>query len=145
MEFNNEQAALNNIYQCAKTGSRTISGLMPKIENANFRTDLKTQDDAYRSIQTEAAKQLMQMGETPSDISPFKKAGMWANVNMSTLLKTDASHLAELMISGSTMGITNVTKVMNNYQNPNPQVADLANRFIQNEQGNIDRMKVHLR
>ena len=144
MESINEKAILNDIFQSAQIGSKAICDLLPKVENATFRADLKTQDSQYKDIQKDAAGQLMQMGETPQELGTMKKAGMWASVNAQTVINTDTSHLAEVMINGSTMGITNMTKLVNTYQNPNLQVKGLADRLIQMEEQNIQRLKTYL-
>lgn len=144
MESINEKAILNDIYQSAQISSRAICDLLPKVENSTFRSDLKTQDGQYKDIQKEAANQLMQMGETPQELGTMKKAGMWASVTAQTAMNTDTSHLAELMINGSTMGLTNMTKLVNTYQNPNPQVKGLAERVIQMEEQNIQRLRTYL-
>lgn len=144
MDTNTAKSVLNNIYLNAKTGSRGINDLMPKADSADFLAQLKAQDDTYRTIQQEAANQLIQMGEAPTDIGPLKKASMWASVNLNTLVNSDTSHLAELMITGSTMGITQMTKVLNGYQNPDPQIKALGDRLVQTQQQHIDQLKTYL-
>lgn len=144
MESINEKAILNDIYQSAQVGSKAICDLLPKVENASFRSDLKSQDSQYKDIQKQAANQLMQLGETPEELSAMKKAGMWASVGVQTAMNTDTTHLAELMINGSTMGITNMSKLVNTYENPKPEVKGLAERVIQMEEQNIQRLRTYL-
>ena len=74
----------------------------------------------------------------------MKKAGMKMGVMMNTALDDTTSHMAELMIKGSSMGITQMTKVLNDYQPPRKEVTELANRLITAEQNNIDRLKAYL-
>lgn len=144
MDCNNDKSVLNNIYQTAQTGSQGISDLMPKINNSSFRDDMKQQDNEYRTIQQQATQQLIQMGDTPSEIGAIQRAGMWATVNTRTIMNSDTSHLAEMMITGSTMGITNMTKALNTYQSPNPQVKTLAEQLITTQQQHIERLKSYL-
>lgn len=144
MDTNNDKSVLNNIYQNAQAASHGISDLMPKITNSSFRDDLKQQDSEYRSIQQQATQQLIQMGDTPSEIGPLQRAGVWASMNTKTIMNADTSHLAEVMITGSNMGITNMTKILNTYQNPNPQVQTLAQQLITTEQQHVERLKTYL-
>ena len=139
-----EASVLNSIYRGARIGKESIENLLPKTEHPGFRDDLRTQENEYDAICKEAANKLMEMGNTPDPIGSYKKLGMKAAVEMNTMLNTDTSHLAEMMINGSTMGITNMTKILNGYQNPDSQVYDLAQKLITMEQNNIERLKVYL-
>lgn len=144
METYNDKAILNDIYRNAQSGSQSICDLMPKVTNSTFRDDLKAQGNEYKDIARLASDQIIQMGDTPSEFGALQRAGMWASVNSKTMMNSDTTHLAEMMIQGSTMGITNMTKVINNYQNPNPQVKALADRLINTENQNIERLKTYL-
>lgn len=137
-------SVLNSIYRDAALGSSAISDLLPKTENAQFRSDLRTQESEYNAICAEATNQLSSLGLKPDPIGAGKIVGMKASVTMNTIMNTDTSHLAEMMIQGSTNGITSMTKVLNGYPNPDPQVKGLADRLIQVEQQNIARLKAYL-
>ena len=145
MQNNNDIAVLNSIYRNAKTGCQGIADILPKTENAGFRSDLKTQESQYKMISGEAASHLISLGTEPDPVSPVKKAGMKVSAEMNTWMNNDTTHLAEMMIQGSNMGITNMTKVLNGYPNPNPEVKNLANRLIDIEHQNIERLKTYLR
>ncbi len=145
MPMTNDEAVLNDIYEGAKVGSQAINDLLPKVENPQFRSDLMTQDKEYQKIRSEAASQLLSRGREPSDIGVMKKMGMKMSVDMNTLMNTDTPHLAQMMITGSTMGITNMTKVLNGYNKPHPEIKGLADRLIQLEQQNIQRLKTYLK
>ena len=42
MEFNNEYELLQEIYRGARMGEESIRLLLPKVDNARFRSDLQT-------------------------------------------------------------------------------------------------------
>ena len=144
MQKDNDASVLNSIYNGAKIGSQAISDILPKTENTQFRSDLYTQEKQYEGISNEAASQLIAMGMEPDTVGGMKKMGMKFATEINTIMNSDTSHLAELMIKGSNMGITNMTKVLNGYSNPKPEVKNLADRLIQIEQQNIDRLKMYL-
>ena len=143
-QMTTEVSVLNSIYRGARIGSESIENILPKTEHPAFRDDLRTQEGEYEAIMKEAANRLMEKGNTPDPIGSYKKVTMKAAVEMSTMANCDTSHLAEIMIKGSTMGITNMTKILNGYQNPDPQVAGLAQKLITTEQQNIERLKTYL-
>ncbi|MBQ3404244.1 MAG: hypothetical protein IJG63_02350, partial [Oscillospiraceae bacterium] len=121
-----------------------IQDIMPKVEDSNFMSDIRTQFQQYSDIRVQAEARLLSIGAKPEPVGMMKKAGMKMATEMNTVLSNDTAHLAELMIKGSNMGITNMTKVMNNYTDPDPEVSTLADRLIQTEQQNIERLKVYL-
>ena len=144
MQKNSEAAVLNSIYRGAKTGASAIQDILPKVEDSGFMSDMKTQFEQYNSISGQAEAQLLNMGAKPEPVGVMKQVGMKAATEMNTMLNNDTGHLAELMIKGSNMGITNMTKVMNNYADPKPEVKELADRLIKTEQMNIERLKAYL-
>ncbi len=141
---NNEASVLNSIYRGAATGSQSICDLLPKTDNPQFRTELNAQEQQYEAIKVAAAAKLKAMGVEPEPVGLMKQAGMKAVSGMHTMLNSDTSHLAELMINGSNMGITNMTKILNGYPNPQPDIKHLADRLIQVEKDNIERLKNYL-
>lgn len=144
MQKNSNVNVLNSIYRGAETGIQAITDLIPKVKDPGFRSDLETQEREYRTISAEAVTQMQALGSSPDPVSPVKKVGMKAAVSMNTMTDITTSHLAELMIKGSNMGIVNMTKVINDYSEPKDEIAGLGNRLIQLEQQNIDRLKAYL-
>ena len=140
----NDDAVLNSIYRNAETAQTAIFDLIPKVEHAGFLSDIRTQQAEYSAISAEAVSQLSAMGKGPEPVNRAKKLGMKMGVEMNTMLQNDVSHLAQLMIKGSNMGIINMTKVLNDYPNPKPEVKGLADRLIQAEHQNLERLKVYL-
>lgn len=86
---------------------------------------------------------------------------LWMSVQGNTLCNRETSHLAEMMIQGSNMGILSLTKILNSFGSPeaNPaqsqqdnqqappaqnQAIDLARTTIQAEEDNINRLKIYL-
>jgi hypothetical protein len=72
----------------------------------------------------------------------------WATVGMkmNTLIDSSQSHIAQMMIEGSTMGVTDTTKVIHEYEG-NPEcrdVLDLARDIVKFEEQNIEDMKKFL-
>lgn len=144
MNKHNDDSILNAIYQNAETGQQAIFDLLPKIDNENFLNDVKTQQAEYAAVASEAVSRLAAMDITPKPLGAGKKLGMKAGVNMNTMLDSSTSQLAQMMIKGSTNGVIAMTRALNDYQNPNPDIKGLADRLIQVESGNIERLKSYL-
>jgi uncharacterized protein (DUF305 family) len=67
-------------------------------------------------------------------------------VAMNTMMDSTASHLAEMIIEGATMGVTNMTRLLRENEN-NPcseEILDLAKDIIRYEENTIENMKKYL-
>lgn len=161
MEFSNEYKLLQEIYQGAKMGTESIQLLLPKVDNARFRSDLQTQNRQYQTTASNAEQQMKALGQCPREPSSKERVMLWMAVQANTLCNRETSHLAEMMIQGSNMGILSLTKVLNSFGSPeaNPaqsqqdnqqappaqnQAIDLARTTIQAEEDNINRLKIYL-
>lgn len=161
MEFSNECALLQEIYQGAAMGAESIRLLLPKVKNAGFRSDLKTQHGQYQSTEAAAETALKELGHCPRELTGEQQAMLWLGVQGKTLLNQETAHLARMMIQGSNMGILTLTGVLNSYgdSRDNPAqsqteaqyagaaqntAVELARQTIQLERDNIDRLKVYL-
>jgi hypothetical protein len=71
----------------------------------------------------------------------MKKAMSRMGVRMNTALDHTSSHLAEMVIQGSTMGITDLQSVLNSNRNASEATQRLCSSLIHQEQNHIDRMK----
>ena len=145
MAQNPDKAVLNSIYRNAKTGVEAITDLLPKVSDRAFKADIMTQQGQYESISKEAASRLINLGTEPVPVGTMQKLGMKMGTAMNTLTNDETSHLAELMIKGSNMGIINMTKVVNGYSSAAPETLGLAQKLIKSEQNNIARLKAYLR
>ncbi|MNJ03052.1 hypothetical protein D3C73_1632290 [compost metagenome] len=54
------------------------------------------------------------------------------------------SHIAEMIIKGSTMGVTDVTKHLNKFDDVDSDIINLANKLLKIEENNIEEMKNYL-
>ena len=63
---------------------------------------------------------------------------------MNTLFNTSTSHLAELMIQGSSRGITQMCKVLNHNPQTQSMSVELAKELMDFEEKNINILKKYL-
>ena len=144
MNNSTEASVLKAIFKSAQTGSQSITDIMPQVKDTGLREDLNRHREEYERISDEAELCLGRLGEAAKEPGAMQKFGMKMGIEMETALDTTASHIAEVMINGSTMGIINVTKIMNGYPNAEPDTRRLSERFINSERENIERMKNYL-
>ena len=66
-------------------------------------------------------------------------------VRLNTLADASTSHMAEMMINGTNMGIVEMTRQLNSAQNADPAARKLAEDFLHGEQLHLNHLKQYLR
>lgn len=144
MDQNKTVELLKEVYQSCITAMDAIGILIPKTNSMTFRASLQQQQEEYHQLADEASMQLQGFRELPNENSVFSKLGMWTSVQMSTITNQNTEHFAELMINGSTMGIIEMTQLLNHTDGIDPHAKDLAERLLETEHNNIELMKSYL-
>ena len=135
---------LTEIYQGAKMGDRAIQALLPKTENLNFRSDLEKQGSKYCEIAKEAGSRLKNRGKIPEGPKMAAQIGLQTSLGLHTFMNKETSHLAELVINGSVMGITSLTKTVNTCGVEERYTKELADQLLKAQQDSIENMKRYL-
>lgn len=65
-------------------------------------------------------------------------------INMQTMTDNSASHIAEMLIIGSNMGIINAVKNMKKYSDAEPTILKLMERLLKFEENNVQQLKEFL-
>ena len=66
------------------------------------------------------------------------------SIQINTLRDSSEQHIAEMMINGTTMGIIDINKKLNELEQPKAKEKDIAEEFIENSQAYIDMWKNYL-
>ncbi len=135
---------LNKIYQNAKMGSNSITYVSEKTEDKNLLSQLQTQLGEYNEIVSEASKLLIKNNSFPKDKGALAQAGLWSSVQMNTMLDKTSSHIAEMMMQGSSMGIIDMSKALKTYNGAEKSTFDLGEKLIETEENNFRQMKKFL-
>jgi len=135
---------LNYVYQNAEMGKTTIEQILKEVKYLGFRDVLKEQLKDYQYVVNKCDTILNEEGKLPKGIDVMPKIMSYFKIKFDTLKGDTPSHVAEMMINGSTMGITEITKNLNKYNNVNNETKDLASRLLKLEQDNIEALKPYL-
>ena len=145
METNHDQMLLEEFYKNSRMGCETIDRLLPKVDSVRLRRELTNQRARYECYAKSAASLLRaHCHQKPQEISPLKTASVRAGVFMNTAIDSTPSHIAEMMINGSTMGVVNLTKQLKENQPCGKEVQQLGQDLLSFEQQTIDNMKSFL-
>ena len=149
MEKGNNAATLSLLeamYKNVRMGSDSIMDIMPKVSDENMRTELTNELERYEEFSKEIENIILNMGEEAKDQGMMAKLGTKMSVAMNTMVDSTTSHIAEMMIQGGTMGITDATKLLREYENTScsEDALDIARRIIKYEEETVERLKKFL-
>lgn len=142
--MSSENELLNYILQNAEMGKDTINQLLSIAEDEKFRQELRNQLAEYIGIHEEARKMISEKGGEIKEINKIAKISTDMSINIKTIMDKSVSHIAEMMINGSVMGIINIIKKLKEYHIKNDEIAKLGNDLLKIEEDNFNRLKEFL-
>ena len=100
------EEALAEIYRNAQLALESISDILPETEDAQVRQELLAQHEEYERFSAKAAMLASNLGLELKEPNPMKKMMMWGSIKMNTLTDKSRSHIADMMVQGTVMGVT---------------------------------------
>lgn len=144
MISNQNENLLEEIYHATKMGLEATQVILPKVKDDDLKDDVRMQRDCYEDFADKSEKMLKKSGKMPEEKSAMKKATLWGAIQLNTLADTTTEHIAEIMINGTTMGIVDMTKKLNDLDDSDAGAKKLALDYIKSEEEHIDALKKHL-
>ena len=135
---------LRDIVRTARDGDEGIRLVMEKTEDTAFREALFSEQESYQAIERDAGRRLIGMGGKAEPEGMMARAGMKMGVDMQTMTDRSTAHLADLLIQGTTMGITELTRSQNEHNEADQESLALCERLIKLQQDAIERAKAFL-
>ncbi|MBD5523169.1 MAG: hypothetical protein HDR04_01860 [Lachnospiraceae bacterium] len=125
-------------------GMTAIDTILDKIGNDDFSLQLARQSLQYSEIHNKALDQILRdEGEVyrGSQIADMMLKG---SIHANTAFNVSREHLAEMMIQGSSRGITSMWKAMKHNGLATDEAVELAQELVDFEQKNIEKLKEFL-
>ena len=137
---------LNSLYKNVKMGADAIIDLMPKVANEKMREEMTCELEHYEKFAKEIRAMLFDLGEEPKEESFMTKLMAKMGLSINTMMDTTTSHIADIMIQGATMGITETTKLIREFESTAccEKALDLAKEIVEYEQESIEKLKKFL-
>ena len=137
---------LEELYKNAKMGAEALLSMLPKVADSNMRRDLTAQLDGYEGYAKQAEQYLCEQGKEAKDAGVWQKMTAKVGIGVNTLMDSDTSHLAEMVIEGSNMNITASVKLLREYENcrVSEKALRLCRDMIDFEQRNVEKMQSYL-
>lgn len=136
-----DKEMLSYIYQNADMGVDGVLRMLGKAAGSDLRGSLQSQLAAYNGIRSDALTLLRERGSEPEEPSPLNQLSSRVAAITEMLRNSTDEHIAEMMIQGSAMGLTKITKRLGDYEGGDREVRLLAGRLLSTEQLGIEQMK----
>ena len=144
MEKENLGELLDRAYENVRMASWAIDCIIEKIENPKLAELLRKQNKFYLNTVTEIEDLAKSLNHTLKDINPMLKGMSYLSIKTKTLMNNDSPKLAEMLIQGTTMGVTDTLKAKGEFPCNNSEISKLVDRIIQHEEEFVDSLKTFL-
>lgn len=135
---------LNYIYQNAQMGCVSIEHVIDISEDPVFIKFLKKQKHGYESICDKVIKLLNKNDSLEKGLSYFTKIKTYLLINAQAITDKSTSHLAEMILIGSSMGVIDTVKNINKYKDLDSEYLNLLKELHNYEESNITLLKKYL-
>ncbi len=134
---------LQFVHKNAEMGVSTIPKVKELVEEQGMRDVLDRQLAEYVQIAGQAESAIRRRGGRHQNPGPVSEAMSDAMLRMKTANDRSPSHIAEMMIRGSTMGTVQMVRRIHGCEGDKEAVA-LADRLLKTEENNIQQLKAFL-
>lgn len=135
---------LNEIKKNTELAMLAIDTLLPKSSDDMMYHELERQNLIYSSLHDKAVRRLVSNRQHLENPGKMTEWMMVNSLNVKTLLDVSSSHIAELMMQGSNMGLTSVVKQMNHTQEAGKEIMETAQELACFEEDCLKRWKEFL-
>lgn len=139
--MNGNAELLNFIYQNSQMGAETMEQLMDMTKDGEFHGFLGKQQEGYRNFHKKAKQMLCENGFDEKGLGTFEKLRTYLMINVQTMADKSVSHMAEMLIQGSTMGINDAIKKVREYPDADPKSIKLMEELQKFEEKSLEKLK----
>lgn len=138
-----EVSMLEKLYKNMSMGSDSAIKIIEKAKDTEFKKALTNQLNGYESFAEKIKERLHALGYMEKEEGMMAKMGVTIGMTMNTITDSSDSHLAQMTVEGSTMGITDTLKILRENENTSVSEAavSLARDIISFEEKNVEKMK----
>lgn len=140
----NDIEILKEINQNSKMGMDSLTTILRKVTDEDFKDLLNTQHNEYQNIYDRTQELLVKNNAEMKDTPSMQKAMSWMGIQLNTANDSSNSKLSELIIQGNDMGVIKGTKFLNNYSFMNKEIKNILSDFVRLQEKNIDDLKQYL-
>lgn len=137
-------AILKEIQKNTRMAMTAIDTILDKTGDDEFTVSLSKQSLGYARIHNEAVEKLVEGKSGTYRGSQIADIMLRGSVHMGTLTNISTSHLAEMMIQGSSRGLTNMYKSIKHNTLAQDTSVELARELMDFEEKSIEQLRGYL-
>lgn len=142
--MNGNAELLNFIYQNSEMGIEALEKLISISKDDKFKQCLQSQLKEYKIINNKVIEKLNENGYDEKGIKTFTKIQSYIMINIQTMMDKTSSHLSEMLITGSNMGVIDAIKNIKKYKDAEQSILKLMDDLKKFEENNIEQLKAFL-
>ncbi len=120
---------LNEVSKAAEMGKTTVRRLLDVTDDERLLAHLRRELETFEDVSRRANAMLATSGEQPKEQSPVTKLSAQLGIGMKTMVDRSPRNLAEMLIEGNTMGVTQMAEALRDTPGANPGAVALAQRL----------------
>ena len=126
---------LAEIYRNAQLALQSIHDILPQVDDEKVKNELLAQHEEYENFSTRACKIARDRDIQLKEPNVFKKAMMWGSIKMSSLSDNSRSHIADMMLQGTVMGISALrASASQTFEKANEDIMLLLKEMVEKEE-----------
>lgn len=137
-------ALLREIQKNTEMGLHALEVINSKVYDDSLALQLARESFKYGEIHDRAKAQLLAERQVPDPVNKVEQIMLTASIQGNTLVNSSTSHVAEMLIRGSNMGLTSLWKSMNQNDQAEGHSVELAKELMDFEENNIRELKKYL-
>ena len=137
---------LEEIYKNVTMGSESIINVLSKVPEGPLRDELTREINEYGEYAHKAKKMICDLGGTPKEENIMTKMSAKLGMAMNTMNDDSPEHIAQMVIEGATMGITELIRLIRENENTecSESVLKFARDIVSFEEDTVEKMKKFL-
>lgn len=135
---------LDAIYKNAHMGVDGIKNILPAVEDGKMKRALTKQEQKYSEIVQSASQKALPYEAELKELNIFTKGMSYTSIKLKSMMDKSTSHLADMLVQGTTMGITDVIKKQGENQLASEDIIQLAKDLQRAEEEFVDTLKTFL-
>ena len=137
---------LEELYKNVNMGTESLTGMISKVKSTNLSAELTSQLNGYSDLSKKIESEFKAVTGGAPDKSMLSKMTTKLGIEMSTLTDSSDNRIAQMVIEGTTMGITDTIRLVRNYENSNckESALSLAKNVVSFQENAVERTKSFL-
>ena len=137
---------LSDLYKNVMMGSSSTTDVLGRVKDPDLRAEMTKIIDGFEGLASRTSKLMLEAGLTPKEESMLAKAGAKIGMVMNTATDSTSEHIAEMMIQGLTMGVTELYRNIGEAEEAgiSGEPLSLCREALSFEENAVEKLKSYL-